>query len=99
MRHGAERGLIAAGVRVTSLHQTWRTSEKSRAALLHAIRDPDHSPEAARQLFGAVAGLVRAAGGSVPLDRNPMKDPLFRLYADYFMGRALEEDFLLTMEY
>lgn len=91
MRHGAEHGLAANGVRPNNLNSAWQAAGAQRTALFAAIENPDHSPEAAKQLFLTVADLTRRAGGTVPADRNAMNDPAFRLYADYFMGRALEE--------
>ena len=91
MRHGAERGLAAKGVKAKTLDSAWRAADAQRTALFDSIENPDHSPEAAKQLFLTVADLTRRAGGTIPGDRNAMSDPAFRLYADYFMGRALEE--------
>lgn len=91
MRHGAEHGLAADGVRIKTLDHAWRSADAQRTALFASIENPDHSPEASKQLFLTVADLTRRAGGTIPGDRNAMSDPVFRLYADYFMGRALEE--------
>ena len=91
MRHGAEHGLAANGVQARTLDHAWQGADAQRTALFAAIANPDHSPEAAKELFLTVADLTRRAGGTVPADRNAMSDPAFRLYADYFMGRALEE--------
>ena len=98
MRHGAEAGLADKGVQTKRLDQAWRTADAQRNALFAAIQNPDHSPEAAKQLFGNVADLIRAAGGTIPHDQDPMNDPVFRLYADYFTGRALEEESSLDMQ-
>lgn len=91
MRHGAEHGLASNGVQPKILDDAWQAAGAQRTALFAAIENPDHSPEAAKQLFATIADLTRSAGGTVPADRNAMSDPAFRLYADYFMGRALEE--------
>lgn len=90
MRHGAQAGLIAKGVQPTRLDKTWHAAGSQRMALFAAIQNQDESPEAAKHLFSIVADLVRLAGGSAD-QRNPMADPVFRLYSDYFLGRALEE--------
>ena len=91
MRHGAEHGLAGNGVQRRTLDSAWQVASTQRTALFAAIENPDHSPDAAKALFLTIADLTRRAGGTVPADRNAMSDPTFRLYADYFTGRALEE--------
>lgn len=91
MRHGAEQGLRATGVHIERLDKVWRTSTVQKNALIESVRNPDRSPEGAKQLFGEVADLTRLAGGSVPTGPDATSDRAFRLYADYFIGRTLEE--------
>ena len=91
MRHGAEQGLRAKGVHIERLDKVWRTTTVQKNALIESVRNPDRSPEGAKLLFGEVADLTRLAGGSVPTEPDATSDPTFRLYADYFIGRTLEE--------
>ena len=91
MRHGAEAGLAARGVQVERLDTVWHTTSAQKSALIESVRNPDRSPKGAKQLFGEVADLTRLAGGTVPAEQDATSDPTFRLYADYFIGRTLEE--------
>ena len=63
-----------------------------RQALITAYVDHDQDgiPESAKALYATVAGLIRKANGSVPDRADPLSDPVFHAYADYFLGRALE---------
>ena len=98
MRHGAEQGLGAKDVRIQRLDKVWRTTTVQKSALIESVRNPDRSPEGAKQLFSEVADLTRLAGGSVPTGPDATSDPAFRLYADYFIGRTLEEGASAGME-
>jgi hypothetical protein len=64
--------------------------EADREALLTATEQSMKSQGDPRQLSKAVRGLIQKTGATVPTT-SPMSDPSFRAYADYFMGRALEE--------
>ena len=90
MRHGAERVLMGYGVSSRTLDRAWRSAAAQRRALAADVEHGDHSPESAKALYTTVAGLIRKAGGSVPDRADPLSDPVFHAYADYFLGRALE---------
>lgn len=90
MRHGAEHKLRQENVQVDKLDQVWRTAAQT-PVLLSLVASNDHSPASAKELFTTIAALTRLSGGEVPEGPDATSDPRFKSYADYFVGRGLEE--------